>query len=150
MNLLSVWPRLAMWLCLIVLGLAMAGCGDMINPERQKELGVHAAVLEQYNTATGFHSIIGPPTFPGLRKTASLNVEILDDSDPEKLEEAMTSMLEWYAGHTAKMTGLKKIWIYGIKDKVPVKVAIYEAGAISGNDMMYTDATPEYLPGPGE
>jgi len=149
-HLLSLSPRLAMWLCLIVLTLATLGCGDMINPERQKELGVHAAVLEQYNTATGFHTIIGPPKFPGLRKSASLNVEILDDSDPEKLEEAMTSMLEWYAQHTGKMTGLKKIWIYGMKDKVAVKVAIYEAGAISGKDMLYADATPEYLPAPGE
>jgi len=143
-------PRIGIWCLLLISFLTLIGCGDLIDPQRQKELGVHEAVLERYNSATGFHSIIGKPTFPGLRKSGSMNVEVLDDSDPKKLEEAVMTVMQWYAESSGKMSGLKKVYLYAMKDGQPIKVAVYEAASLSGKDLDYQDPSPENLPQPGQ
>lgn len=143
------WPLPGLFLLFTLL--VLTGCGDLINPQRQKELGVTEAVKERYNAAPGFHSIIGAPKFPGLKKSGSINIEVLDDSDPAKLEEAIMTVTGWYAEANSKMgAGLKVLYVYAVKGKEPIKVGVYEAASFSGKDLRYEDPSPENLPKPGE
>ena len=138
-------------LLVLVLIPATAGCGDMINPQRQKELGVVSNLKDRYGTASGIKALLGEPKFPGLHKGSSVNMEVLDNSDPTKVKDAIGTVVSWYAEANAKGgTGEIKLWVYGLKDGKPIYVGSYEAGALDGKEIKVEEATPANLPAPGE
>ncbi|HYE76580.1 MAG TPA: hypothetical protein VEI97_01210 [bacterium] len=145
--------RLFPLLLFVVLTLPLAaGCGDMINPQAQKEKGVYDAVKERYNTAPGIKAILGEPKYPGLKKRGSIKLEILDASNEEALKEAVGKITEWYAESNSKMAaGMEQLYVYAVDSSgQPVWVGIYEAGSLSGQDIRVEAPSEANLPKPSE
>lgn len=149
-------PRLLRCLSFLLLAtffaLPVLGCNNMIDPQRQKEKGMYDKVLERYNTAPGIKSILGEPKWPGLKKQGSIKLEILDNSNEEALKEALGKVTEWYAEANSRSdAGLDKLFVYAVdKNNEAVWVGVYEAGSISGQDLMVEKPNEKNMPDASE
>ncbi|MEO7993166.1 MAG: hypothetical protein ABI743_02105 [bacterium] len=138
-------------LSLLLLVGTLTSCSDMIDPQRQKMLGVIDDVTERYNSAKGLKEWFGPPKYPGMRKLNSFNLEVFKSEPEDELKKNVATMLEWFAESSSRMsTGQNKLYVYAMKDGTPIWVGVYEAAALSGKDIDIQAPSEANLPQGGD